>query len=107
MAAIETTSELDLKRAAPASEEPSPKRQRPLFKEESLENQLFEWKDWDPTGEADMIFYGIKMKIKVAGMPEDDQIESVEWNASMSKVVFNFKDGSSRTFGLKVSLTLY
>lgn len=107
MAEIKTISGADLKHTTPTSEEPSPKRTRSIFNDEPLENQLFEWTDWDPTGQADMIFYGIRMKLKVVGMPEDDQIESVEWYASKSKAVFNFKDGSSRTFGLKVSLTIY
>lgn len=107
MAEIKTISGHDLKHTTPTSEEPSPKRPRPIFKDEPLENQLFEWTDWDPTGQADMIFYGIRMKIKLVGMPEDDQIECVEWYASKSKVVFNFTDGSSRIFGLKVSCTMY
>jgi hypothetical protein len=107
MAAVEEFAGNYLKRPAPYSTEPCPKRPRPFFKEEALENQIFEWTSWDPTGEADMIFEGIKMKMKVAGLPGDDQIESVEWVASKSKIVFNFKDGSSRTFGLKISLMMY
>lgn len=107
MSAIKEITESDLKRAAPSSGEPSSKRQRPVFKDETLENQLFDWTDWDPTDQADMVFYGIKMKIRLVGVPEDDQIVCAEWYASKSKVVFNFKDGSKRTFGLKVSLTMY
>lgn len=92
-----------------ANHESAPtKRQRPVFRVEPLEEQLFEWTDWSPLDrETDMIFYGITLRHGIVGLPGDDQIASVEWRASKSKVVFNFKDGSSRTFGLKISLCIY
>ena len=44
------------------------------------------------------------MTQKLVGFPEDDQIESAEWTPSAGWVEFNFKDGSQRKYGLKISL---
>jgi hypothetical protein len=80
------------------------KRSR-AFEETPLENQLFDWEDWQETCEpGDVIFTGIKMLHSIVGFPPDDQIKRVYWVPSCSYVEFIFGDGSSRKFGLKVSL---
>jgi len=88
-----------------AGQEEGGARPAKTFGEMSLENQIFTWTDWDIGAEHDdAVFSGITMRQKLVGFPEDDQIESVEWTPSCGYVVFHFKDGSHRKYGLKVSL---
>lgn len=71
----------------------------------SAEEQIFRWKTWDVAGEpGDMLFKGIRMRLKYFGLPPDDQIESVEWLPSRSKIIFHLQDGTAKEYGMKVSL---
>lgn len=94
------------KKPMQGEEETAPEHKRPrTFAEGPLEGQLFTWTNWDIGAEqGDAIFRGIRMTQKLVGFPEDDQIESAEWTPSAGWVEFNFKDGSQRKYGLKISL---
>lgn len=100
--------------ASKADDEPKPEDKKDKdggdhspFPETGLERQLFSWRGWDHGAEfGDMIFTFITFDgptPRPTDLKEED-VDYVEWMQSHSRVNFLFKDGTKKTYGLKVSL---
>ncbi len=71
----------------------------------ALEKQVFDWDDWDETGEVgDMVFYDVTLKAPVGEFPTGTEFPLAFWMQGSSVLVLVDNQDEQHTFELNVSV---
>lgn len=69
---------------------------------DSLEQQLFDWVDWEADNTGDMTFYNITLKVNIGNFTKGTKFHDALWKMTESKLVLVTDEGKEYTFNLGV-----
>lgn len=72
------------------------------MKRDTLEQQLFSWKDWKELDVGDFIFYDVTLKVPVGEFPAGTHFVLAAWMTSQSVLQLDDKEGQFHVFSLNV-----